>query len=360
MGLRHHLDSTPPREARAAAAADVELVHLQLMHNPDGRPHLLCAGEFGKVYKARYLREPCAVKVFIFEEKAKGEADFRKEIWLLRRCSHPNVVAFKGACTTAPGYLLLVMELLHDDLRSALDSDSQGDLRWHCKPAAPGGPHQLGKGRSIALGIAKGLAFLHSQHVVHLDLKSPNVLLTSDWDAKIGDIGLARLVNNDYLSAQVAIGSFAWTAPEVLMGGKCSDKVDVYSFGIILWELITGEAPFRGRMRSPRVPEECSQGVADLLQACRHEVYGQRPSAADIVKQLEGSTVDLDARRVTSWSRVPSTPLDLPVVAGTALERCCQQHDAVEAARVVVHPTSVADASTAHGGQDYRKRERQR
>lgn len=90
------------------------------------------------------------------------------------------------------------------------------------------------------------------------DIKSPNVLLGADFTAKLADVGLAKLQHKDYLSAHQAVGTFTWSAPEVLMGDRCTEKVDQFSFGVVLWELVTGETPARGRLRpvkcAPRRP----------------------------------------------------------------------------------------------------------
>ncbi|KAI7837018.1 hypothetical protein COHA_009096 [Chlorella ohadii] len=102
----------------------------------------------------------------------------------------------------------------------------------------------------VALDIAKGLVFLHSRRVVHFDLKSPNILLTRDGTAKIADVGMAKIMNQDYVTGVVS--TLAWSAPEMLWGAKCTERADVYSFGIVLWEICSGEAPERGRLRDLR------------------------------------------------------------------------------------------------------------
>jgi serine/threonine protein kinase len=105
----------------------------------------------------------------------------------------------------------------------------------------------------VAVDVARGLAFLHARSIADLDVKSPNVLLTPARSAKLADFGLARVLLTA-ATAVTACGSFDWAAPELLMGGaanKVSSAADIYSFGVILWELATREAPRRGRMRVP-------------------------------------------------------------------------------------------------------------
>jgi len=294
--------------ARSDISGVVPLSELQLQHDDQGRPRCLGAGNFGAVYKAVLRGEEVAVKVFEIGRQEKQEVAARQEVKMLKSLEHPNVVGYRGACLEARGHLLLVMELLVGDLRAALSEDMSGELRWR-RSGTSGGRPAPGLGKEIALDIAKGLAFLHDHQVVHLDLKSPNVLLTPERRAKIADVGLARLMPNDYLTAQAVVGTFVWSAPEVLMGGKCSTKVDVYSLGVILHELITGEAPKRGRMRPLKVPEDCPQGVANLVDACTAAKPVHRPTAQQVADLLGGSEHALNNFGTTpAPAAVPAAP----------------------------------------------------
>lgn len=138
----------------------------------------------------------------------------------------------------------------------------------------------------MALDVARGLHYLHHKRVVHLDLKSANILLSRHGSAKIGDIGMARVLNRDYLTVLSGLGTFAWSAPEVLAGRRCTEKVDIYSFGIVLWEICTGEVPVRGDLRPLAAPEDCPQAVVDLYLRCTAEDPLERPTAIEIVELL--------------------------------------------------------------------------
>lgn len=96
-----------------------------------------------------------------------------------------------------------------------------------------------------------------------------------DFTAKLADVGLAKLQHKDYLSAHQAVGTFTWSAPEVLLGERCTEKVDQFSFGVVLWEVVTGEKPARGRLRSVR----CAPPPAP--PAPRPHASGQAPSPLD-------------------------------------------------------------------------------
>ncbi len=119
---------------------------------------------------------------------------------------------------------------------------------------AEGGCMGWCRGHDIALNVARGLVYMHgcSPRVIHFDLKSPNILLSSEGVAKIADVGLSRVLSQTHLSNPRFVGTFAWAAPELLTGTRCSELVDVYSMGVVMWELITGEQPERGCLRAPR------------------------------------------------------------------------------------------------------------
>lgn len=157
------------------------------------------------------------------------------------------------------------------------------------------------RGKRAACDIARGLHYLHSHKTVHLDVKSSNVLLARDGACKLADVGLARsLLTKNYLTHAGTLGTFAWSAPEVLTGQQCTVSADIYSFGIVLWEITTGEVPTRGAMRNPKVPEECPQAVVDLMDRCLETVPSQRPTAKEIVLLLEsmpaGTPTQAEAR----------------------------------------------------------------
>lgn len=91
------------------------------------------------------------------------------------------------------------------------------------------------------------------RRVAHLDLKSSNVLIAADGTAKISDVGLAALISRSYLSQMAPAGTWAWVAPEVILGGRVTHKADIFSFGVVLWEIITLERPaWRGNLRDIR------------------------------------------------------------------------------------------------------------
>ena len=171
------------------------------------------------------------------------------------------------------------MELMDGDLRRAIDKDPGGLMHWSRR------------GKSVALDIARGLTALHACNDIHRDVKSKNVLLIGPLDgppvAKLADVGVAATLTSGYLSAsQTVVGTLAWTAPEMMMGRPCCPKVDVFSFGILLWEMATGGLPRRGFVVMPPPSERCPQELIDLIQACTHETPALRPSAKQLYERI--------------------------------------------------------------------------
>jgi len=140
----------------------------------------------------------------------------------------------------------------------------------------------------VALDISRGLAFLHQTGVIHRDIKASNVLLTEHGRAKIADVGLAT-TSSAFSATASAAGTWAYAAPELLganIGVKCTFSVDIYSLGVVLWELVTHEMPFRGQLE-PVDPDKAPPEVLLLLERCISDDIEGRPTAAEVVKILE-------------------------------------------------------------------------
>ncbi|KAK9789195.1 hypothetical protein WJX73_002262 [Symbiochloris irregularis] len=251
----------------------------------DGSEFLLGKGAFGKVYKAMLGKvEPVALKILggEAEDGASAEAAARalRELKLLRDARNPHIVQFLGAVLFRK-QIAIVTELMPlGDLHSALAGQR---IQW--------GPRAL----RIAIDVARGLAFLHRKRIAHLDLKSPNILLGRDYTAKIADVGIARVLTDSQVSTVTSTGTFAWAAPELLLGNKVTELADIYSFGVVLWELVTGEQPRRGQLRSLRVPEEAPEEVDTLVAQCMEMDPNLRPDAKQCTNRLVLLTADMPA-----------------------------------------------------------------
>ncbi|KAF5737284.1 hypothetical protein HS088_TW13G00163 [Tripterygium wilfordii] len=201
-------------------------------------------GAHGKVYEGRYGDRIVAIKVLdrgrTSDERAALENRFTREVIMMSRVKHENLVTFIGACKEP--LMVIVTELLPGlSLRKYLTSIRPKQLDLHVV-------------LSFALDIARATDFLHANGIIHRDLKPDNLLLTANQKAvKLADFGLAREESvTEMMTAET--GTYRWMAPELYstvtlrQGEKkhYNNKVDVYSFGIVLWELLTNRMPFEG------------------------------------------------------------------------------------------------------------------
>lgn len=156
--------------------------------------------------------------------------DFLNECYAMESLRHPNIVMFLGACTKFPN-LGLVLEYCPNKSLWNLLKNKNIILHWEDR-------------RRLAIDIAKGMNYLHSFEipVLHRDLKSLNILIDDSYRPKIADFGWTRL-KADRMTEK--IGTFQWMAPEVLKTNTYTEKADVFSFGIILWEMASREPPYK-------------------------------------------------------------------------------------------------------------------
>eukprot|EP00884_Botryococcus_braunii_P015147 jgi/Botrbrau1/23633/Bobra.55_2s0020.2 len=197
-----------------------------------------------------------------------------REMSLLMSCRNSNIVQFLGVCHRRDSVWLVMEYMPGGDLRSFVNL--QEDWSW--------GP----RAAQLALDISRGLAYLHAQRVIHMDLKSSNVLLTSGGRAKVSDVGMAHILAESRThGSNLEMGTFTYAAPEMILYGMGGWSADIYSFGVILWELVTGKVPVRGRMRKLRAPEDCPEAVAQLVEQCTASDPLLRPTAKHLAQMLE-------------------------------------------------------------------------
>eukprot|EP01018_Ginkgo_biloba_P011161 Gb_25427 [translate_table: standard] len=201
--------------------------------------NLVGGGGFGPVYKGTLHDEFIAVKRLDKAGTGQGEREFKAEVEIISRTHHRNVVRLVGYCmekteTEEADQRLLVYKFLH---KQSLDKHLVGEtpLDWQTR-------------MKIATGVAQGLAYLHDgcdPRIIHGDIKSPNILLDENFETKVSDFGLARLIPDAFsrVFTQNLKGTRGYLAPEYAMSGQLTEKVDVLSFGVVLLELITGRKP---------------------------------------------------------------------------------------------------------------------
>ncbi|XP_047313798.1 receptor protein kinase TMK1-like [Impatiens glandulifera] len=209
---------------------------LKNVTNNFSKENILGQGGFGTVYKGE-LHDGTKIAVKRMESgviTGKGLSEFKSEIAVLTKVRHRNLVALLGYCLDG-NEKLLVYEYM-----------PQGTLSRHLFSWAVEGikPLEWTRRLTIALDVARGVEYLHNlahQSFIHRDLKPSNILLGDDMRAKVGDFGLVRLAPEGKGSIETRIaGTFGYLAPEYAVTGRVTTKVDVFSFGVILMELITG------------------------------------------------------------------------------------------------------------------------
>jgi len=247
------------------------------------------------VYKGTCRGIEVAIKKLLKQDlDAKMLEDFRKEVDIMTQMRHPNVVLFMGACTE-PGKMCIVCELLSDSVHGILRK----------------GGENVTLARKIKMGrdTAAGIAWLHgaTPQIVHRDLKPQNLLVDSNWNVKVCDFGLSqvKLPETVIRDGTSIPGTPLWMAPEVLLGKDVDEKADVYSFGIVLWEIITGKEPFPhmdsyGTFKRaitienerPEIPADTHPSLRALMETCWQADPSKRPSFAKIIPIIDSVLVD--------------------------------------------------------------------
>ncbi|ESW32517.1 hypothetical protein PHAVU_002G328800 [Phaseolus vulgaris] len=245
-------------------------------------------GSYGEVYRGEWHGTEVAVKKFLYQD-ISGELleEFKSEVQIMKRLRHPNVVLFMGAVTRPPN-LSIVSEFL-----------PRGSLyRLIHRPN-----NQLDERRRLrmALDAARGMNYLHSSTpvIVHRDLKSPNLLVDKNWVVKVCDFGLSRMKHSTFLSSRSTAGTAEWMAPEVLRNELSDEKCDVFSYGVILWELSTLQQPWGGmnpmqvvgavgfQHRRLDIPDDVDPAIADIIRQCWQTDPKLRPTFAEIMATLK-------------------------------------------------------------------------
>ncbi|XP_036302001.1 mitogen-activated protein kinase kinase kinase 13 [Pipistrellus kuhlii] len=241
----------------------------------------LGSGAQGAVFLGKFRAEEVAIK----KVREQNETDIKH----LRKLKHPNIIAFKGVCTQAPCYCIIMEYCAHGQLYEVLRAGRKITPRllvdW-------------------STGIASGMNYLHLHKIIHRDLKSPNVLVTHTDAVKISDFGTSKELSDKSTKMSFA-GTVAWMAPEVIRNEPVSEKVDIWSFGVVLWELLTGEIPYKdvdssaiiwgvgsNSLHLP-VPSTCPDGFKILMKQTWQSKPRNRPSFRQTLMHLDIASADV-------------------------------------------------------------------
>eukprot|EP00978_Attheya_sp_CCMP212_P028363 scaffold97816_cov59-Attheya_sp.AAC.1 len=329
-------DLTHSTDSSSSLMSSIEFSELTL-------DSVIGGGGFGQVWRALWKGTPVAVKVLTGSAQAENVSksvleEFVAEINMLSGMRHPNICLYIGACMKPPNRAIVTELASHGSLWDALRqplsppykaADGRTRTAWPLSaynidittttttttknmnlPMVPSGtwyeyilqsnrwPWQLVK--RAASGAARGMAYLHGGNppVLHRDLKSANLLLDDSYTTKVADFGLSRLKAQER-SMTENCGTVQWMAPEVLANHHYAEPADVYSFGIILWELLSRECPYDGMSpiqcalavlnsdARPEIPIWCPSSLADLIRACWDKDSSSRPTFAQIISALD-------------------------------------------------------------------------
>nr|XP_043615411.1 probable receptor-like protein kinase At5g59700 [Erigeron canadensis] len=287
---------------------------LQTATNYFNESNIIGRGGFGSVYKGVFddgsATTLVAVKRLNKLESKQGSGQFETEIKMLSKCQHCHVVELMGYCNTNEEMILVYEYMSHGSLADHLYESQDSLLTWERR-------------LNICIGAARGLDYLHtgtslSDRVIHLDVKSANILLDENLQAKIADFGLSKIGPANQPCSEVMTdhirGTRGYIDPQYLKCHKISRKSDVYAFGVVLLEVLCGKRPMDGkrgvsdlakwiqqhisnrtlhqiidRRVLGTVKPECLEYFANTTSTCLQQEPEKRPSMSKVVAQLESA-----------------------------------------------------------------------
>ncbi|NWV38400.1 NTRK1 factor, partial [Grantiella picta] len=264
-------------------------------------------GAFGKVFLAECYnllpeQEKMLVAVKALKEVTESaRLDFQREAELLTVLQHEHIVKFYGVCTEGEPLIMVFEYMKHGDLNRFLRSHGPDAKILEQGPGQPRGPLALGHMLHIATQIASGMVYLASLHFVHRDLATRNCLVGHDLVVKIGDFGMSRdIYSTDYyrVGGRTML-PIRWMPPESILYRKFTTESDIWSFGVVLWEIFTyGKQPWYQLSNTEAIecitqgrelerPRTCPSEVYAIMQSCWHREPQQRQPIKEIHSRLQ-------------------------------------------------------------------------
>jgi len=245
-------------------------------------------GNFGQVSKGTYFGTEVAIKQLLDVDDKDMHKYIEREMATLRDMRHPNVVQFMGLSRNVTDVYIVTEYIPGGDLRKLLKDETK-EMSWLLRAR-------------IATDVAYAMTFLHSKGLIHRDLKSNNLLVAENGKVKVCDFGFSRRVNKGEL--MTLCGTDEWMAPEVMCGDKYDEKADVFSYGMVLTELITRKKPplrkpstgfsFEVEPFKAQLPPDCPSALIELAVTCSAQQPEQRPSFRDALVKLKALVKELE------------------------------------------------------------------
>ncbi|RZB43275.1 serine/threonine-protein kinase STY46-like isoform X1 [Glycine soja] len=245
----------------------------------------IASGSYGELFKGVYCSQEVAIKVLKADHvNSELQREFAQEVYIMRKVRHKNVVQFIGACTKPPG-LCIVTEFMSGGSVYDYLHKQKGFFKF---------PTLL----KVAIDVSKGMNYLHQHNIIHRDLKAANLLMDENCTVKVADFGVARVkAQSGVMTAET--GTYRWMAPEVIEHKPYDHKADVFSFGIVLWELLTGKLPYEyltplqaaiGVVQKglrPTIPKNTHPKYVELLERSWQQDPTLRPDFSEIIEILQ-------------------------------------------------------------------------
>ncbi|KAK4562107.1 hypothetical protein RGQ29_004820 [Quercus rubra] len=245
----------------------------------------IASGSYGDLYKGTYCSQEVAIKVLKPERvNSDMQREFAQEVFIMRKVRHKNVVQFIGACTKPPSLCIITEYMSGGSVYDFLHKQK--------------GVFKLPSLIRVAIDVSKGMDYLHKNNIIHRDLKAANLLMDENEVVKVADFGVARVkTQSGVMTAET--GTYRWMAPEVIEHKPYDHKADVFSFAIVLWELLTGKLPYEyltplqaavGVVQKglrPIIPKHTHPKLAELLEKCWQQDPALRPDFSEIIEILQ-------------------------------------------------------------------------
>ena len=296
-------------------------------------------GGFGEIYLGNWQGKKVAIKKLTLINLRVGDNNLSKfinEINIISSLRHPNIVLYMGASVDKENYYMIseylpngtLFDLLHNNNNTNSNNNNKNNNNNYGEninnnSLISTNNNSINNNNNffnfnnfdnysknsfylndsnkikIALQIALVIKYLHSRKIVHCDLKSPNILIDKNYNIKLGDFGLSRFIGKNSENIKGKIGTPHWMAPEILLGGKYEYHSDIFSYGMILWEILTGDIPYNNidpkkienlitnEKNIVKVPDYGNLILRKLCKSCINYEPEKRPSIDEILKELK-------------------------------------------------------------------------